>query len=104
MVAVPATSEPEQPTPVGMAHLPTRDDPMDRALAAQAIKRKLATLGAEHRRVIIEIYYRGRSAAETAALLGVPVGAMKSRSYQALRSLRAAMGATGRDRDDNAAR
>ena len=86
-----------------MADLPTRDDAIGRLLAAQAVKRTLATLSQEHRRVIIEIYYRGRSAAETGALLGIPEGTVKSRTYHALRSLRAAMGAVGLDRRDIAA-
>jgi len=46
----------------------------------------------EHREVLVELYYRGRSMAETAKELGVPPGTVKSRSYYALRALRAVMG------------
>ena len=41
--------------------------------------------------MLVEIYYRGRSVAEAAELLGVAPGTVKSRSYYALRALRAAM-------------
>ena len=46
----------------------------------------------EHREVLVELYYRGRSVTETAATLGVPPGTVKSRSFYALRALRAVMG------------
>jgi RNA polymerase sigma-70 factor, ECF subfamily len=40
------------------------------------------------------LYYRGRSVAEAAKELGVPPGTVKSRSYYALRALRAVMAGT----------
>ncbi|MGH3473508.1 MAG: sigma-70 family RNA polymerase sigma factor [Aeromicrobium sp.] len=46
----------------------------------------------EHREVLVELYYRGRSVTETATTLGVPAGTVKSRSFYALRALRAVMG------------
>ena len=46
----------------------------------------------EHREVLVELYYRGRSVAEAATTLGVPPGTVKSRSFYALRALRAVMG------------
>ncbi len=45
----------------------------------------------DHRAVLIEVYYRDRTAAEAASILGVPVGTVKSRVYYALRSLRLAL-------------
>jgi RNA polymerase sigma-70 factor (ECF subfamily) len=48
--------------------------------------------------VIIELFYRRRTVAEAAAVLGVPAGTVKSRSYYALHALRAALeerGVTG---------
>ena len=48
----------------------------------------LHQLPAEHRNVLVEIYYRGRSVAETASALGVPAGTVKSRSHYALKALR----------------
>ena len=48
----------------------------------------IASLSFDHRRVLIETYYRGRSVAEAAVELGVPAGTVKSRTYYALRALR----------------
>jgi RNA polymerase sigma-70 factor (ECF subfamily) len=48
----------------------------------------LANLSVDHRQVLIETYYRGRSVAEAAAALGIPPGTVKSRTYYALRALR----------------
>lgn len=76
---------------VDMTALPSADDAIDRMLAVQTIKQALARLTPEHRNVIIEIYYRDRSAVEAAAVLGIPEGTVKSRTYNAMRSLRAAM-------------
>jgi RNA polymerase sigma-70 factor, ECF subfamily len=64
------------------------DDDVDRALEAWQVTDALASLSADHRRVLIETYYRGRSVAEAAATLGIPPGTVKSRTYYALRALR----------------
>ena len=63
-------------------------DELDRALDAWQVADALAALSAEHRTVLVETYYRGRSVAEAAERLGVPPGTVKSRTYYALRSLR----------------
>lgn len=76
---------------VDVAGLATADDDIDRMLAAETIRQAMVTLSPQHRRVIIEVYFRGRSASEVAARLGIPEGTVKSRTYHALRSLRAAM-------------
>jgi RNA polymerase sigma-70 factor, ECF subfamily len=64
------------------------DDDVDRALEAWQVTDAIASLSLDHRRVLIETYYRGRSVAEAAAELGVPAGTVKSRTYYALRALR----------------
>ena len=62
---------------------------------AQGVVDSMTVLGAldrlspEHREVLVEMYYRGRTVQETAAALGVPPGTVKSRSYYALRAMRA---------------
>jgi RNA polymerase sigma-70 factor (ECF subfamily) len=63
----------------------------------------LEALAPEHREVLHVLYVEGRDVREAAVALGVPAGAVKSRSYHALRRLReavagppaAADGATG---------
>jgi len=59
-------------------------------LTAWEVADALKALTAEHRAVIVELYYRDRSVADAARQLGVPEGTVKSRAYYALRALRAA--------------
>ncbi|WP_405454070.1 sigma-70 family RNA polymerase sigma factor [Streptomyces achromogenes] len=49
----------------------------------------LRKLSAEHRAVLVHIYLCDRTIQETAGILGVPVGTVKSRQHNALRKLRA---------------
>ena len=63
-------------------------DELDRALDAWQLVDALGRLSEEHRSVLVETYYRGRSVVEAAAALGIPAGTVKSRTYYALRSLR----------------
>jgi RNA polymerase sigma-70 factor (ECF subfamily) len=60
---------------------------MDSWLVADA----LARLTPEHRAVVVECYYRGRSVAEAARNLEIPEGTVKSRTHFALRALRLAL-------------
>jgi RNA polymerase sigma-70 factor (ECF subfamily) len=55
----------------------------------------LGSLSPEHRAVIVETYYRGRSVAEAARGLGIPPGTVKSRCYYALRALKLALAERG---------
>jgi RNA polymerase sigma-70 factor (ECF subfamily) len=63
-------------------------DELDRALDVWQVADAMAAISPEHRQVLVEIYYRGRSVAQAAATIGVPPGTVKSRTYYALRSLR----------------
>ncbi len=74
------TDMPPEPPPIG--------DEADRAVEAWTVAEALSRLTPEHREVLIECFYRGRSVAEAAARLGVPPGTVKSRTHYALRSLR----------------
>lgn len=67
--------------------LPAGDD-IDRALESWTVAEALADLSPDHRAVLIETYYRGRSVAEAATVLGIPPGTVKSRTYYALRALK----------------
>jgi RNA polymerase sigma-70 factor (ECF subfamily) len=55
------------------------------------VEEALRRIGEDHRRVLIEVYYRARPYAEVAAELGVPVGTVKIRVYYGLRALRLAL-------------
>jgi RNA polymerase sigma-70 factor (ECF subfamily) len=70
--------------------LPVADE-ADRVLEAWIVTDALRSLTPEHREVLIETYYRGKSVAEAAATLGIPPGTVKSRTYYALRALRLAL-------------
>ena len=70
--------------------LPAADDP-ERALESWAVADALTSLRPDHRRVLLETYYRGKSVAEAASALGVPAGTVKSRTFYALRALRLAL-------------
>ena len=65
---------------------------------AQQVVNEMAVLGAmdrlsaEHREVLVEMYYRGRTVNEAAKALRIPPGTVKSRSYHAMRALRAVLG------------
>ena len=64
---------------------------LDRVLEAYQITEALRSLSLDHREAIVETYFRGRSVSEAAAVLGVPAGTVKSRTYYGLRALRAAL-------------
>lgn len=74
--------------------LPAADDDIDRTLIALTMRKGLMSLSPDHRRVLIEVYYNGRSAREAAATLGIPEGTVKSRVFYALRALAVATGQT----------
>ncbi|MEU6844103.1 sigma-70 family RNA polymerase sigma factor [Streptomyces sp. NPDC046716] len=63
-------------------------DHADRSTAALDVRDAVATLSPDHRAVLMEVYFKGASVAEAAAVLGIPPGTVKSRAYYALRALR----------------
>jgi RNA polymerase sigma-70 factor, ECF subfamily len=66
-------------------------EPLEQVLLAWQVEEGLRRIGDDHRRILIETYYRGRPYAEVAAELGVPEGTVKSRVYYGLRALRNAL-------------
>ncbi len=72
-------------------------EPIEQALALWQVEEAMRRIGDEHRRVLVETHYRGRSYADLAAELGVPEGTIKSRVYYGLRALRNAMEELGYD-------
>ena len=63
-------------------------DEMDRAVESWQVASALQRLTPEHRDVLVQAHWMGRSVAETAAVLGIPPGTVKSRTYYAVRALR----------------
>ena len=79
---------------------PDMADPADcieRAITGLDVRAALATLSAPHRQIIIEMYYNDRSVAETAHVLGIPPGTVKSRAHYAIRQLRRALAGSSRE-------
>jgi RNA polymerase sigma-70 factor, ECF subfamily len=70
--------------------LPVPDE-TERALQRTVLIAALREVAVAHRQVVVELYLRGRTVEETARLLGIPVGTVKSRSYYAMRALRAVL-------------
>lgn len=64
-------------------------DHADAVLASVDSMRLLRHLSAEHREVLAHTYLCGRTVQETARILGIPAGTVKSRQHYALVSLRA---------------
>jgi len=70
--------------------MPGGDD-IGRAVESWTITEALGRLSVDHREVLVQAHWMGRSVGETAEILGIPPGTVKSRTYYALRSLRLAL-------------
>ncbi len=70
-----------------------------RIIDAAEIRAAIAALPERLRSVLIEVYLRDRSGAETAEILGIPVGTVKSRTFHALKALRQELESRGFGRD-----
>jgi RNA polymerase sigma-70 factor (ECF subfamily) len=71
---------------------PVEGDHSESVVNTMVVLDALDQVSPEHREVLVLLYYRGRTVTEAAKELGVPPGTVKSRSYYALRALRAVMG------------
>jgi RNA polymerase sigma-70 factor, ECF subfamily len=63
-------------------------DHADRVVASVTVLEALEGLSEDHRGVLDQLYFQGRSLGETASVLGIPTGTVKSRTYYALQALR----------------
>lgn len=66
----------------------TTDDEIDRAVESWQMAAAMQRLSPQHREVLVQAHWMGRSVAETATYLGIPPGTVKSRTYYAIRALR----------------
>ena len=72
-------------------------EPFEEALLSWQVEEAMRRIGEQHRRILVETYYRSRPYAEVAEELGVPEGTVKSRVYYGLRALRVALEEIGYD-------
>lgn len=86
-----------RPTEVGDAVLATvpAADEIDARLDRILVTDALGALSPEHKAVIVQTYYLGRSVADAAEVLGIPPGTVKSRAFYALRALKLALAERG---------
>lgn len=63
-------------------------DSTDSVLQSMLVAEAMRRLTKDHRQVLLECYYRGCTAPQAAARIGIPVGTVKSRSHFALHALR----------------
>jgi RNA polymerase sigma-70 factor, ECF subfamily len=72
-------------------------DDIEKALVGWQVEEALRRLRDDHRQVLVETYYRGRSGREVAVELGIPEGTVRSRLFYALQSLRLILDEMGWD-------
>jgi RNA polymerase sigma-70 factor (ECF subfamily) len=82
------------PLPVDAA---MADDEVERAMTGWQVEEAMRRLRPEHRQVLVETYYRGRSGRDVAEALGIPEGTVRSRLFYALRTLRLTLEEMGWD-------
>jgi RNA polymerase sigma-70 factor (ECF subfamily) len=82
------------PLPEDLAQI---GDDLEKALVGWQVEEALRRLRPEHRQVLVETYYRGRSGREVAVELGIPEGTVRSRLFYALQSLRLTLDEMGWD-------
>jgi RNA polymerase sigma-70 factor (ECF subfamily) len=70
-------------------------DHADQVVASVTVLEALEGLSDDHRGVLDQLYFQGRSLGETATALGIPPGTVKSRTYYALRALRRSLNREG---------
>jgi RNA polymerase sigma-70 factor, ECF subfamily len=74
--------------PLDQTREPASEDHVERAMLGWQMESALQRLDQEHRMIITEIYFNGRSGREVAKMFGLPEGTVRSRSFYALRMLR----------------
>jgi RNA polymerase sigma-70 factor (ECF subfamily) len=70
-------------------------DHADQVVASVTVLEALEGLSDDHRGVLDQLYFQGRSLGETATALGIPTGTVKSRTYYALQALRRSLNRDG---------
>ncbi|MGP4114429.1 sigma-70 family RNA polymerase sigma factor [Streptomyces sp. 4N509B] len=86
-------ARPPEAAELDATRLPLADgaDGIEQALTAQLVVEAMGDLQPFQREVLLHVYYLGRTVSQTAEVLGVPPGTVKSRTYYAARALREAL-------------
>jgi RNA polymerase sigma-70 factor (ECF subfamily) len=71
------------------------DDGIEKAMLSWQVEEAILHLTSEHRAVIVEMYFRGRTSKEMASRLAIPEGTVRSRLFYALKALRMNLEMTG---------
>ncbi|MDX1468692.1 MAG: sigma-70 family RNA polymerase sigma factor [Acidimicrobiia bacterium] len=67
------------------------DSDVDRLVESSLVREAILELSEQHRQVIVEAYYEGRTVSEIADRLEVPAGTVKSRLFYGMRRLRSSL-------------
>jgi RNA polymerase sigma-70 factor, ECF subfamily len=81
--------------PPGDAQDPPAADESERVVDAHVVAQAMRDLTPKQREVLVHVHYLGRSVNETAEILGIPAGTVKSRTHKAVRALRGRLLARG---------
>lgn len=79
---------PRESGDAALAHIPIARCEITRVIDSITLANAMAKLTPNRREVVVHMYLHGRSPDEISAVLGIPVGTVKSRVHSALRSLR----------------
>jgi RNA polymerase sigma-70 factor (ECF subfamily) len=83
--------------PLDQGNDPSSEDHIEKAMLGWQMESALKRLDPEHRMVVTELYFNGRSGKEVAELFGLAEGTVRSRAFYALRMLRLLMEEAGWD-------
>ncbi|MFK0218416.1 sigma-70 family RNA polymerase sigma factor [Streptomyces vinaceus] len=87
-------SRPPEADDESLRRMPVPDG-VDRTLTTHVVVDAMRDLTPFQREVLLHMYYMGRSVNQTAKVLGVPPGTVKSRTHYAMRALRAGLSSRG---------
>ncbi|MBO0867726.1 MAG: sigma-70 family RNA polymerase sigma factor [Micromonosporaceae bacterium] len=80
-------ARPEEVYDVDLNDFSTRDE-TEHMVRSMTVMEALRELSPPHREILLHTYFYGRTVAQAADLLGLPLGTAKSRVYHGLRALR----------------
>ncbi len=82
-------ARPTEQVTADLSILPAPYDDIEQMLVTLTLHRGLMSLTEEHRQVLMEVFYNERTAGKAAEVLGIPEGTVRSRTFYAIRALRA---------------